>query len=80
MAEKKLSRINQVEVDYCASIFENKRYDMILAAARRARQLQKKADPWTNVTPIDALLEIQEGKLTLADCRGSMIGFDQKKN
>lgn len=76
MIGKKLSRADSVDVDLCIELFNNNKFDMILTAARRARQLQKHCDHFGPiVTPIDALLEIQEGRLTPSDNKSHVIGF-----
>lgn len=63
MSSKRASRTSEIEIDRCLSNFDST-YDLILTAARRTRKLQKNADPWgPMVTPVDALLEAQAGKL-----------------
>lgn len=64
MKAKRPSRTNLIELDKCIAHFDSK-FEMILAVARRTRSLQKNADPWgLMVTPIDALLEAQDGRLS----------------
>jgi len=76
MIGKKQSRANLVDVDLCIELFNNRKFDLILTAAQRARQLQRHCDHFGPiVTPIDALLEIQEGRLTISDNKAHIIGF-----
>ena len=44
------------------------RYDLVIAAAQRLRELKRQArDTDRYVTPIDALLEVQAGQLNIID-------------
>jgi DNA-directed RNA polymerase omega subunit len=76
MIGKKLSRADKVDVDLCITLFNNNKFDLIVTAARRARQLQKHCDHFGPiVTPIDALLEVQEGRLTPSDNKSHVLSF-----
>ena len=67
MEIRRPSRTESVDIQQCLERFENM-YELILTAARRTRSLQRHSDPWgLPVTPIDALLEAQDGRLKSED-------------
>jgi DNA-directed RNA polymerase subunit K/omega len=61
------SRTNQIDTERCVE-HAGGRYDMVIAAAQRLRELKRK-NRETNiyVTPIDALLEMQAGQINMID-------------
>lgn len=61
---KKLSRTPELNIEKCVKEAGGNRYDMVLLAARRARELAKenvRSDKYVNTT-VTALLELQKGK------------------
>ena len=61
------SRSLQIDTEKCV---ENAggRYDMIIAVSERLRELKRRArETGAYATPIDALLEMQEGKINIID-------------
>jgi DNA-directed RNA polymerase subunit K/omega len=61
------SRSLQIDTEKCV---ENAggRYDMIIAVSERLRELKRRArETGAYATPIDALLEMQEGKINMID-------------
>jgi hypothetical protein len=59
------SRTGQVDTERCVAQAGG-RYDMVIAAAQRLRELKRRSRE-TNayVTPIDALLEMQAGQIDM---------------
>jgi DNA-directed RNA polymerase omega subunit len=66
MADKIASRATQVDVHKCIKN-TGSQFDLVLVAAQRTRELRKQADYNAYVSPIDALLEIEEGKVDADD-------------
>jgi DNA-directed RNA polymerase subunit K/omega len=64
---KTLSRCQEVNTEQCVRNVEGNRFEMILIAAARSREITKKnrdANPGFHTNGcIDALLEIQNGKI-----------------
>jgi hypothetical protein len=61
------SRSLEIDTEKCV---ENAggRYDMIIAVSERLRELKRRArETGAYATPIDALLEMQEGKINMVD-------------
>jgi DNA-directed RNA polymerase subunit K/omega len=61
------SRSLEIDTEKCV---ENAggRYDMIIAVSERLRELKRRArETGAYATPIDALLEMQEGKINMID-------------
>ena len=61
------SRSLEIDTERCV---ENAggRYDMIIAVSERLRELKRRArETGAYATPIDALLEMQEGKINMVD-------------
>jgi DNA-directed RNA polymerase subunit K/omega len=59
------SRSSQVDLEKCVSL-AGSRYDMIVAVSQRLRELKRRArETGAYVTPVDALLEMQEGKIDM---------------
>lgn len=63
----KETRSSQVDVEKCVCFAEN-RFDLIIAASQRLRELKTRArEKGTHVTAVDPLLEIQDGNLNITD-------------
>jgi DNA-directed RNA polymerase subunit K/omega len=61
------SRTSQVDTEKCVEQAGG-RYDLIIAGAQRLRELKRRArETNTHVTAIDALLEVQNGQLSVID-------------
>lgn len=60
------SRTSQIDTERCVEQAGG-RYDMVVAAAQRLRELKRKSRETNNVyvTPIDALLEMQAGQIDM---------------
>jgi DNA-directed RNA polymerase omega subunit len=69
MKPKILSRGTDIDTQKCVELAGGGRFDMVILAAARAREIHrqhKESDKREHVFPIvTALLEIQEGKLTM---------------
>jgi hypothetical protein len=60
------SRSTQIDLEKCVELAGGSRYDMIIAVSQRLRELKRRArETGAYVTPIDALLEMQEGKINM---------------
>lgn len=60
------SRSTQIDLEKCVELAGGSRYDMIIAVSQRLRELKRRArETGAYVTPIDALLEMQEGKIDI---------------
>ena len=61
------SRTSQVDTEQCVDQAGG-RYDLVIAAAQRLRELKRRArETDVYVTPIDALLEMQAGQINILD-------------
>jgi DNA-directed RNA polymerase subunit K/omega len=61
------SRSGQVDTERCV-INAGGRYDLVVAAAQRLREMKRRArETNTHVTAIDALLEVQSGTFNMTD-------------
>ena len=59
------SRSSQIDLEKCVDL-GGSRYDMIIAVSQRLRELKRRArETGAYVTPVDALLEMQEGKIDM---------------
>jgi DNA-directed RNA polymerase subunit K/omega len=60
------SRSSQIDTERCVE-HAGGRYDLVIAAAQRLRELKRRSRETNNVyvTPIDALLEVQSGQLDM---------------
>lgn len=59
------SRSSQIDTERCVDQAQG-RYDLVIAAAQRLRELKRRArENNTHVTAIDALLEVQSGHLDI---------------
>jgi DNA-directed RNA polymerase subunit K/omega len=64
MIKKKIdSRHLQLDMEKCVKNVDNLRYDMVLVAAERLRELKKQHRHGKHQSTIDALLEIQNGEV-----------------
>ena len=64
MIKKKIdSRHLQLDMEKCVRNTDNLRYDMVLVAAERLRELKKQHRHGKHQSTIDALLEIQNGEI-----------------
>jgi hypothetical protein len=60
------SRSTQIDLEKCVEFAGGSRYDMIIAVSNRLRELKRRArETGAYVTPVDALLEMQEGKIDM---------------
>ena len=60
------SRSSQIDLEKCVEMAGGSRYDMIIAVSNRLRELKRRArETAVYVTPVDALLEMQEGKIDM---------------
>ena len=60
------SRSTQIDLEKCVEMAGGSRYDMIIAVSNRLRELKRRArETGAYVTPVDALLEMQEGKINM---------------
>jgi len=60
-----LSRGTQIDLERCVSLADS-RYDMVIAVSQRLRELKRRArETGVYVTAVDALLEMQEGKIDM---------------
>ena len=62
------SRNTQIDTEKCVDTVGG-RYDLVIVAAQRLRELKRRSRETNNVyvTPIDALLEIQAGQINVID-------------
>jgi hypothetical protein len=61
------SRSSQIDTERCVTNAGG-RYDLVIAAAQRLREMKLRARETNNfVTPIDVLLEAQAGQLNMQD-------------
>jgi DNA-directed RNA polymerase subunit K/omega len=61
------SRNGQIDTERCVKNAGG-RYDLVIAAAQRLREMKRRARETNEyVTPIDALLEAQAGQLNMTD-------------
>ena len=63
MKKKIDSRHLQLDLEKCVRNVDNLRYDMVLVAAERLRELKKQHRHGKHQSTIDALLEIQNGEV-----------------
>lgn len=65
---RKETRATQVDVEKCISKTGLGRFDLVVAAAQRVRELKIRArESGAHVTAVDALLEAQNGQLNVVD-------------
>ena len=62
------SRSGDIDTERCVEQAGGGRYDLVLIAAQRLRELKRQhREDGKYITPIDALKEIQEGHVSLID-------------
>jgi DNA-directed RNA polymerase subunit K/omega len=67
MTSRLESRNPQIDIEKCVA-HAGGRYDMVIVAAQRLRELKRRArETNTYVTPIDSLLEMQAGQIDMLD-------------
>jgi DNA-directed RNA polymerase omega subunit len=65
---RKETRASQVDVEKCIDKTGFGRFDLVVAAAQRTRELKIRAQASNDfVTAVDALLEAQSGNLNIID-------------
>ena len=65
---RKETRATQVDIEKCIDKTGFGRFDLIVAASQRVRELKIRArESGTHVTAVDALLEAQNGQLNVID-------------
>jgi len=81
IVKKKIdSRHLQLDMEKCVRNVDNLRYDMVLVAAERLRELKKQHRHGKHQSTIDSLLEVQEGRidfeayLAKMDTKSQVIG------
>ena len=68
MAIIKETRSSQVDVEKCVRNAASNRFDLIIAASQRLRELKVRAkEKNTTATAVDPLLEIQAGNLNIQE-------------
>jgi hypothetical protein len=69
MKARILSRGPEIDMEQCVRQAGGGRYDMVLIGAQRLRELKRihREDSTRYVTCVDALLEIQAGRVSLVD-------------
>ena len=64
----KETRASEVDIEKCISKTGFGRFDLIIAASQRVRELKIRArESGAHVTAVDALLEAQNGQLNVID-------------
>ena len=64
----KETRASEVDIEKCISKTGFGRFDLIVAASQRVRELKLRArESGAHVTAVDALLEAQNGQLNVLD-------------
>ena len=59
------SRGSQIDLEQCVEA-AGTRYDLVIAASQRLRELKRQArETGAYVTPVDALLEMQQGRINM---------------
>lgn len=65
---KKIDRATVVDIEKCIEKSGHNRFEVILAATHRTRELKARAKENDSfVTVVDSLLEIQDGKLNVTE-------------
>jgi hypothetical protein len=60
------SRCGEIDLEKCVENAGGSRYDMIIALSQRLRELKRQArETGAYVTPVEALLEMQAGKVNM---------------
>ena len=59
------SRGSQIDLEQCVAV-AGSRYDLVIAASQRLRELKRQArETGAYVTSVDALLEMQQGRINM---------------
>jgi DNA-directed RNA polymerase subunit K/omega len=65
---KKETRATQVDIEKCIDKTGFGRFDLVIAAAQRVRELKIRArESGQHISAVDALLEAQNGQLNMID-------------
>jgi len=74
------SRGSQINLEQCVEA-AGTRYDLVIAASQRLRELKRQArETGAYVTPIDALLEMQQGRIDMPQYLAKVKTSQRKKS
>jgi len=72
------SRGSQINLEQCVAA-AGTRYDLVIAASQRLRELKRQArETGAYVTPVDALLEMQQGRINMPQYLAKVKGREKK--
>jgi len=72
------SRSSQINLEQCVEA-AGTRYDLVIAASQRLRELKRQArETGAYVTPVDALLEMQQGRINMPQYLAKVKGREKK--
>jgi DNA-directed RNA polymerase subunit K/omega len=72
------SRGSQIDLEQCVEA-AGTRYDLVIAASQRLRELKRQArETGAYVTPVDALLEMQQGRINMPQYLAKVKGREKK--
>jgi DNA-directed RNA polymerase subunit K/omega len=72
------SRGSQIDLEQCVTN-AGTRYDLVIAASQRLRELKRQArETGAYVTPVDALLEMQQGRINMPQYLAKVKGREKK--
>jgi DNA-directed RNA polymerase subunit K/omega len=72
------SRGSQINLEQCVEA-AGTRYDLVIAASQRLRELKRQArETGAYVTPVDALLEMQQGRINMPQYLAKVKGREKK--
>ena len=72
------SRGSQIDLEQCVAA-AGTRYDLVIAASQRLRELKRQArETGAYVTPVDALLEMQQGRIDMPQYLAKVKGREKK--
>ena len=72
------SRGSQINLEQCVEA-AGTRYDLVIAASQRLRELKRQArETGAYVTPVDALLEMQQGRIDMPQYLAKVKGREKK--
>jgi len=72
------SRGSQIDLEQCVAA-AGTRYDLVIAASQRLRELKRQArETGAYVTPVDALLEMQQGRINMPQYLAKVKGREKK--
>jgi len=73
------SRSLEINLEKCVENAGGSRYDMVIAASQRLRELKRQArETGAYVTPVDALLEMQQGRINMPQYLAKVKGREKK--